>query len=139
MEERKYYTTKLELVKNDTKALWKSLNQIRGKSMSKTSHIKELLVEKQTLTESKQIADYMNEYFTDIAKQLRCSQVVEDKPLFQKEIFDKTFRFDEITLEEVIKEVKLLKNGKSSYDHIPAKVHRLLYKIILYSSLRKSI
>ena len=124
MEERKYYTTKLELVKNDTKALWKSLNQIRGKSMSKTSHIKELLVEKQTMTESKQIADYMNEYFTDIAKQLRCSQVVEDKPLFQKEIFDKTFRFDEITLEEVIKEVKLLKNGKSSYDHIPAKVFK---------------
>ena len=63
IEERNYYTKKFQLAKNDTKALWKSLNQIRGNSRSKTSHIKELLIENQTLTEFKQVANYMKKFF----------------------------------------------------------------------------
>ena len=104
----------MDPAKNDTKALWKSLNQIRGKSGSITSHIlKDLVAENQILTESKQIADCMNKYFTDIASQLRCPEELKEKPLRLKlGLLDKTFRFDEITPGEVIKKVEQLKNSK---------------------------
>lgn len=70
-----YFKNKLEIAKNDTKAFWRWLNQVRGKSKFGTTHIKELLLLDNNLVTDTQIAEYMNKYHINIANRFGAKKV----------------------------------------------------------------
>ena len=124
--ERKFYMDKFNMIKKDTKALWKSLNQIRGTDSSKTQNIeiKEIKTENTVISDSKLIANYMNEYYINIAKNLTCYNSAEKCTTTKMEYLSNSYRYDEISIQEVIKTMRSMNNRKSSNDYVPIKVFK---------------
>jgi len=113
---KEYYRDKFTRNKNDSKQTWKTINELRGKA-SENPVIREIKSDNQNITDSKEIANTFNEFFTTIATKLAselndkdCSAHFSDfiKPL------NSTFSFQTINRQEVEKLLKSSKSNKAS-------------------------
>ena len=72
---RDYYTNCVDINRNNTKQMWKHINQLVNKN-SRSTNISVLQIDEQVITENETIADLFNEYFTDIGPNLS-NQITE--------------------------------------------------------------
>ena len=120
---RDYYTNCVDRNRNNTKQMWKHINQLVNKN-SRSTNISVLQIDEQVITENETIADLFNEYFTDIGPNLS-NQITETNTDFKRYMKFKTqhtFNFENININEVLNALEKLKTSKSTgHDNIPAK------------------
>ncbi|CAB4008485.1 Hypothetical predicted protein [Paramuricea clavata] len=100
---RDYYTNCVDRNRNNTKQMWKHINQIVNKN-SRSTNISVLQIDEQVITENETIADLFNEYFTDIGPNLS-NQITETNTDFKRYMKFKTqhkFNFENININEVL-------------------------------------
>ena len=85
---RDYYTNCVDRNRNNTKQMWKHINQLVNKN-SRSTNISVLQIDEQVITESETIADLFNEYFTDIGPNLS-NQITETNTDFKRYMKYKT-------------------------------------------------
>ncbi|CAB4035040.1 Hypothetical predicted protein, partial [Paramuricea clavata] len=121
---RDYYTNCVDRNRNNTKQMWKHINQLVNKN-SRSTNISVLHIDEQVITENETIADLFNEYFTDIGPNLS-NQITETNTDFKRYMKFKTqhkFNFENININEVLNALEKLKTSKSTgHDNIPAKL-----------------
>ena len=120
---RDYYTNCVDRNRNNTKQMWKHINQLVNKNSSSTN-ISVHQIDNQVITENETIADLFNEYFTDIGPNLS-NQITETNTDFKGYMKFKTqhkFNFKNINIHEVLNALEKLKTSKSTgHDNVPAK------------------
>ena len=120
---RDYYTDCVDRNRNNTKQMWKHINQLVNKN-SRSTNISVLQIDEQVITENETIADLFNEYFTDIGPNLS-NLITETNTDFKRYMKFKTqhkFNFENININEVLNALEKLKTSKSTgHDNIPAK------------------
>ncbi len=120
----------------DLKKTWSLINSLTGKNNKSTS-ITEILVNNNSVSDSKLIAESFNEYFVNISPSLatEASEEVLAQHTSSYEnsnpSLDTTFRFHSIEVNNIVLALTNLKVNKSTgLDKIPAKVLRLSADII---------
>jgi hypothetical protein len=112
---RDYYTNCVDRNRNNTKQMWKHINQLVNKN-SRSTNISVLQIDEQVITENETIADLFNEYFTDIGPNLS-NQITETNTDFKRYMKFKTqhkFNFENININEVLNALEKLKTSKST-------------------------
>ena len=106
----KHYTDKLSN-ENDSKSMWKTLNQVLPKTAKSTTPVSSLT------------ADKFNKFFTSIAANL-CNRFKNfSLPKLKTKRVEEDFCFSEVTSGFVLKELKNLKSSKATgLDKIPARI-----------------
>lgn len=66
---REYFTAKFDKTQGDVKDTWRVINQLLGKSRGPTS-VKELFVNDVSISDSSEIADEFNRYFSEVGLNL---------------------------------------------------------------------
>ena len=76
---RDYFMTQINTAKRDPKNTWRLINELTSRKTSVNSHVKAIKQEGVTLTNSADIANTFNNYFTTIgdnlANKIPCSDV----------------------------------------------------------------
>ena len=71
MAKQKYLADKVDIVKNNSKSLWKLLNQITNRKRKKQTVISHLKINNnEAIYDPKLIADKLNEYFVTVGHNL---------------------------------------------------------------------
>lgn len=115
----------------DSKKLWSFINSKIGRTKIKSSTIEKIKTRNRTVTESHDIADSFNEYFTDIGHQLALKLKNDNK---YTENTDHSIRnrncnsifFQPITTTEIIAIINNLKDKNGGIDRIHSKVLKTL-------------
>ena len=109
-----YFMSKLSN-SNNSKESWQSINELLNKK-SKTSQIREINFDGETVINDEKIAAGFNEYFSTIGSKL--AEGIKDgdiDPLsFMTVTHDDIFNFNFITIDEVIDALNLIQSKKSS-------------------------
>ena len=117
---RQYYIDRCNTLRNDTKKLWQTLNNVIGKHTDKTCCIDSLRVDNLTITSPVEIGDKMCDYFSNVGKQF-ANKIKRPK----KDINDylskirqncESMTFTQVNKGELLKLLKELPN-KSSHGH----------------------
>ena len=136
-----YFVNKIRDCANvkDPKKSWSLINSLLGKN-SKSTHINELKVNNNTITDSTLIAESLNNYFINIGPQLASdisSYEEPDNDLNDENVSgarlsqNTSFHFSQIEIHNVYSILNNLKANKSTgLDKIPAKILKLSAEII---------
>ena len=129
---RDYFMTQFNTAKRDPKNTWRLINEITSRKTSVNSNVKAIKQEGVKLTNSADITNTFNNYFTTIgdnlANKIPCSDV---NPIFYTSPVNSAFSFAEISLESVLKTLKSINPNKASGpDNIPNKVLKMAAEIL---------
>ena len=129
---RDYFMTQINTTKRDPKNTWRLINELTSRKTSVNSNMKAIKQEGVTLTNSADIANTFNNYFTTIgdnlAKNIPCSDV---NPISYTSPVNSAFSFAEISLESVLKTLKSVNPNKATGpDNIPNKVLKMAAEIL---------
>ena len=136
-----YFVNKIRDCANvkDPKKSWSLINSLLGKN-SKSTHINELKVNNNTITDSTLIAESLNNYFINIGPQLASDTSFYEEPdndLNNENVSgarlsqNTSFHFSQIEIHNVYSILNNLKANKSTgLDKIPAKILKLSAEII---------
>ena len=137
---RDYFTKKIALYKGNLKEIWKTSNFLLNKR-SKTTNVSCLDVEGRNVTDSKEIAHSMNDFFCSIGKKLSDNIPQQPSPLLSNEygINEEGASFQFKTVYSVSVE-KALKKMKTSFgfgsDGIASHLIKIAFPIISNSLCR---
>ena len=119
-----YYRSKLVNSANDPKASWNVINEVMGHS-KKNASIDNLIIEGNSCNDEKTIADYSNEFFTNIGSNLGRNFSEDDAFLsYLNTRVVSTFTFDAITLDQLEKVIMSFKNSSPGYDNLCMNVYK---------------
>ena len=123
--------TQINTAKRDPKNAWRLINELTSRKTSVNSNVK-AIKQGVTLTNSADIANTFNNYFTTIgdnlAKKIPCSDV---NPVSYISPVNSAFSFAEISLESVLKSLKSINPNKATGpDNIPNKVLKMAAEIL---------
>ena len=129
---RDYFMTQINTAKRDPKNTWRLINELTSRKTSVNSNVKAIKQEGVTLTNSADIANTFNNYFTTIgdnlANKISCSDV---NPTSYISPVNSAFSFAEISLESVLKTLKSINPNKATGpDNIPNKVLKMAAEIL---------
>ena len=79
---RDYYHDKFDQLKNSFKKTWQSINYVLNRTRKKSEFPSSFLVNGENITDPKEIADKMNEFFTNIGPNLAKEINQDNKPHF---------------------------------------------------------
>ena len=128
---RKHYRSYFETFKNNSKKIWKGVNELINKTNSKSSKNIHLKDNGSTITDQKKVADRFNKYFTGIAQSLvnklgktksKFTDYLKEpnvnsifiNPVNESEVYDQLATLDESTTADSynipVRLIKLIKN-----------------------------
>ena len=117
---RQYYIDRCTTMKNDTKKLWQTLNNVIGKHTDKTCCIDSLRVDNLTITSSAEISEKMCDYFSNVGKNYanKIKRPKKDINSYLSKIRQnyESMMFTQVNRSELLKLFKELPN-KSSHGH----------------------
>ena len=124
--------TQINTAKRDPKKTWRLINELTSRKTSVNNNVKAIKKEGVTLTNSADIANTFNNYFTTIGdnldKKIPCSDV---NPISYISPVNSAFSFAEISLESVLKTLKSINPNKATGpDNIPNKVLKMAADIL---------
>ena len=124
--------TQINTAKRDPKNTWRLINELTSRKTSVNSNVKDIKQEGVTLTNSADIANTFNNYFTTIgdnlANKIPCSDVNHTTYISP---VNSAFSFAEISLESVLKTLKSINPNKATDpDNIPNKVLKMAAEIL---------
>ena len=136
--EQKYYSDKIQACQNQTKAIWKIINQITKRKKTSKNSINKLKIDGgKFLENSKDIANYFNNFFVNIGPQL-----AEKLPLSEKSFYSylgnsptESFMIDPTNSVEVL---KVIESYTDSICEDPVKITPKIVKLGA-KSLAKSL
>ena len=116
----KYFTKKLAESNGDLKKTRQTLKQAMNRE-GKSNPFDKLNVNGNEIDDKMKIAEYCNEYFTDIGKKLASEIPLSNSNVTEyiKAITHAKFKFKQITPIQVHKIIRKLKNGKFSHWDTP--------------------
>ena len=134
---RDYFMTQINSANRDPKNTWRLINELTSRKTSVNSNVKAIKQEGVTLTNSADIANTFNNYFTtmgdNLANKIPCSDV---NPISYVSPVKSAFSFAEISLETVLKTLKSINPNKATGpDNIPNKVLKMAAEILSPSLL----
>jgi len=99
-----YYHSHIENNRGNPKALWRTINQVSGRNKTKSNSINEIKFNNTTATEPAEIAEILNDYFTNIGKALS-SELQDSSTDFRAFLrpVESNFVFQPISVDFVIK------------------------------------
>ena len=107
--------TQINTAERDPKNTWRLINELTSRKTSVNSNVKAIKQEGITLTNSADVANTFNNYFTTIgdnlAKKIPCSDV---NPISYISPVNSAFSFAEISLESVLKTLKSINPNKAT-------------------------
>ena len=129
---RDYFMTQINTAKRDPKNTWRLINELTSRKTSVNSNVKAIKQEGVTLTNSADIANTFNNYFTTIggnlANKIPCSDV---NPISYISPVNSAFSFAEISLESVLETLKSINPNKATGpDNIPNKILKMAAEIL---------
>ena len=112
-----YYECKLAETQKDPKATWKFLNESINRKSSKSAEISDIKINGVSVTESSEIANGFNTFFSTVANEIRESIPTSSIPgdLFLTDFTNDEFKFEKIS-PEMIQETILQIETKTSLD-----------------------
>ena len=135
---KKYYEEFFTNNRNDPKKTWEAINSILNKQTKTGINIKEMKINNTTTTDSTEIASHFNNFFGTIGSNLE-AQIPENQvryqhyieQLKQKHINRPSFKFETISVQEVIKMGRrILPKQSSGPDNIPSKIIKVVINTI---------
>ena len=127
--EERYYHQLFDDTKNSAYNLWKNLGPvINPKKIKRNQRISKLCCDGNYETDSVSIANFMNDYFCRIGKNLqqRIPTIRNNYSTYMPDIAENTFFLSPTSVQEIEREIKLLNPKKASGpDNIGAKVLKL--------------
>ena len=139
-----YFRAKFGDYKNNIKVTWKIINSIiRPNSKQKKEQIQSLIVNNNTITENRNIADALNNFFVNVGINItkHLNRQNTDHIQYLTGSFDNPFSFRPVTTTDIEKVILSLKNKSSDTKTVPAKILKHLHVIIapvLKSIINKS-
>ena len=133
---RSYYIDKCVEFRSNTKKLWKTMNEIIGKTSNKETVINSLRSENMTLTEGKEIVNELGNHFSKIGKKYADKVVTPDKNInLYLELIHRNNHSVYMTptcQTEIVKLIEKLPNKRSSrYDNINNIMLKQLKEVIV--------
>ena len=118
-----YYTEIFELNKNDLTKSWKIIKNMIGKEDNRYSlnHI-DFLINGQYISDSKTIANSLNNYFINIGSSLASSIKSENDSLLYFQTNKKSIYIPEIDKSEIESILSSINNSSAGYDELPASI-----------------
>ena len=125
-----YISDTLETNKNNPKSFWRSINQILPNKKNKTTN-KILLKDQETkqMIPDENIPNYINDFFSTIGPKL--AKKYRSDYFFNGPIGQKEFKFEQITQEQIIEQLKKINISKPS--SIELLSTKLLKDVFLYT------
>ena len=132
---RDYFMTQINTAKRNPKNTWRLINELTSRKTSVNSNVKVIKQEGVTLTNSADIANTFNNYFTTIGDNLANKTPCSDVNLISYiSPVSSAFSFAEISLESVLKTLKSINPNKATGpDNIPNKILKWLPRSCLHS------
>ena len=143
-----YYKKLFDKFQKDTKATWKTINNIlKPNHTTKSKLIKKIMYNNENLTENLDIANAFNDFFCNIGKEITKNITIEnnniDHVTYLNEInVVNSFFFKPSNTRDIMSIISSLKNKKSHLNVIPTSVLKFLSNIlspILSHIINKSI
>ena len=134
---RNHYQNIITKNKNNPRKTWKTLNTLTGRHTSKTMKSPVLQQQNKTFSDPKVVADLFNNHFCNIGDSLNLKTMPPSPPTQAPPPQQKSFALFEITENEIINSIKLLKTSSSpGYDQITTELLQLtlpyISKILLH-------
>jgi len=132
LSKKAYFKNKMEEYKKDMKKTWSVINNIiRPTRRNARQDIKTLKVGNNTHVENDAIAEAMNDYFTNIGKNIAESITSNDShQSFLTGNYPRSFFFSPISQNEVYNIIMSMKNKKSSKAEVPINVLKHVSQLI---------
>jgi len=114
---RNYYHNKLELVKNDIRKTWTTINEIMNRNRQKNELPHEFLINNELVSDKSIIANKFNKFFTDIGTTLSKKIDIPTDKSYKDYLNDPTqqrFEFHYIDNDTIIKIIDSLKSKHST-------------------------
>jgi hypothetical protein len=124
--------TRINTAKNDPKKTWRLINELSSRKANATTNVKTIKHGEAEITNSADIANTFNTYFTTIGDNLANNIPNSDvNPISYINQVDSSFSFAEINVETVIKTHKSINPNKASGpDNILCKVLKIAAEIL---------
>ena len=118
-----YYQNKFSKYEKDQRKLWENLNKLKGMPKRQTHNIDTIKKDETTYDKPDDIAVQLNDFFTNIADEIRSNQPTTDQD-FSNNIPNNpnTFYFHKICSYELEQSIKNLKNKKENIYNISVKI-----------------
>jgi len=132
-KKKSYFVDKFEQVRNDLRRTWSLINDtINSGGKRKRGNIDGIRVGDDMIGEPQQIANVINDYFSTIGSNIANSVPPgnSDYRRFLRGDYVNSFFLPDVTIEEVIKYINLLKNKKCSVDNLPPVLMKRISNII---------
>ena len=129
-----YYCNELKKYKKDIRKTWDTIKSILNHPVNKYTAPKHILVNNKKIRDEKEIADYFNNYFTDIGLNITSKIDTNAKYPFQHYLRTPTiskFNLQNTNADEILSVInKLLTKTSSGHDHISCKILKEIKDII---------
>ena len=145
---KEYFKQQFEENRSDPRATWKLLNQITNRNSDTNREFEKIIVNNNSITDPKEMANNFNTFFAAIGHQLE-QQIPSNQNEYDEYINDylqntsnvPRFKFKNVSLADVIKLGKSIKPKMSAGpDNIPSKISKIMIMTIpqVYQSLINS-
>ena len=129
-----YYCNESKKYKKDIRKTWDTIKSILNHPVNKSTAPKHILVNNKKIRDEKEIADYFNNYFTDIGLNITSKIDTNAKYPFQHYLCTPTiseFNLQNTNADEIIGVInKLPTKTSSGHDHISCKILKEIKDII---------
>ena len=132
LAKKKYYTENLDKNKLDPKETWRLINELSSRKPCKSNVISELKIDDEKVTSATDIAESLNEYFTNIGETLANSLEQNDiNPESYVQQTDNVFNIQPPSVETVSKLLSGINDKKAmGLDNIPNRLLKISAGII---------
>jgi hypothetical protein len=129
---RDYFSTNLDLAKNDPKKTWNLINQLSSRNVSKHSTVNRVDFNGAEVTDTHEIAEAFNTHFTEIGENLAKSIPITDvNPISYINSTNSVFSFKTIEVNYVKDMLGRINTKKTSGpDNIPCKLLKLARDVV---------
>ena len=118
LSQNRYYPNRFTAEKNDMKKTWATINETLNRNLKSNKFPLEFIVNDQSITDTKDIANHFNNFFSNIGANLSSSIKLHDSNAaftdYLNNPTDHRFTFSQINEREVLSIINKLKNKSSS-------------------------
>lgn len=132
-----YYKRKFDEYKQDIKKTWKTISEVLCKSSKKSNPINEIKINGNLITNSQDICNGFNNFFTNIGPNLASSIKPKENIQYSsylKKVISSSFSFELVDEEDIVKTINSLKTKESTgHDGISTKILKTIGPYIIRS------
>jgi hypothetical protein len=124
---RDYFLARINSAKSDPKKTWKLINELSSRKVQEATNVKNIKQDDTEITNSYEIANAFNSYFTTIGESLANELPHSDiDPISYLNPVNSSFSLEQLNVETVIESLKAVNSNKAvGPDNIPGRVLKI--------------